>query len=151
MGNRFRLLEDARGHIEAKAGPVVRQSAIYETEPWGFEAEQNFLNQVLIVDTQKDAWELMAQLLEIEKKLGREPVAPDGGYASRIIDIDILFYADRVINRDQLKVPHPELHKRLFTMKPLQEVAPDLVHPVLKKTVTQLLHDCPDNAKVRRL
>ena len=151
MGNRHRMLEDAARHVDSKAGQVVQRSSLYETEPWGFEAEQHFLNQVLIVDTEREPQALMDQLLSIEKEMGRERALPGDGYASRIIDIDILFYEDRVIDRDRLKIPHPELHNRRFTLMPLQEVAPNLVHPVLGQTVTELLHDCPDNATVRRL
>jgi len=151
MGDRFRLMEEARRHIEATAGHIVKQSSLYETEPWGFEAEQHFLNQVLVMETDRGPEELMGKLLDIEKELGREPVAPGGGYASRIIDIDILFYADRVIDREHLKVPHPELQNRLFTLMPLSEVAPDLLHPVLNKTVTRLLQECPDNSTVRKI
>mgnify|MGYP006284955709 CR=1 FL=1 len=151
MGNRHRMLEDAARHIDSKAGQVVQRSSLYETEPWGFEAEQQFLNQVLIVDTEREPQALMDQLLSIEKEMGRERALPGGGYASRIIDIDILFYDDRVIDRDRLKIPHPALHKRRFTLMPLHEVAPNLVHPVFGQTVTRLLHDCPDNATVRRL
>jgi 2-amino-4-hydroxy-6-hydroxymethyldihydropteridine diphosphokinase len=151
MGNRHRMLEDAAHHIDSKAGQVVRHSSLYETEPWGFEAEQNFLNQVLVVDTDREPEELMVLLLSIEKQLGRERDRSAAGYASRIIDLDILFYDDRVIDMEHLKIPHPELHNRRFTLMPLHEVAPDLVHPVLGQTVTQLLRDCPDNATVRRL
>jgi 2-amino-4-hydroxy-6-hydroxymethyldihydropteridine diphosphokinase len=151
MGNRHRMLEEAARCIDSQAGRVVRRSSLYETEPWGFEAEHHFLNQVLVVDTGREPEELMEQLLLIEKQMGRERALPGGGYASRIIDIDILFYDDRVIDRDRLKIPHPELHNRRFTLMPLQEAAPDLVHPVFNKTVTQLLHLCPDTSTVRKL
>ena len=153
MGQRRRLLAEARGEIVLRAGRVLKASSLYETEPWGFESEQNFLNQVVVVATNHGPQELLTILQEIEKQLGRKkektPTREEndgpGGYSSRPIDIDILFYDQQIIDTPTLKVPHPQLHKRRFTLEPLHEVAPDMLHPVLKKTTARLLDECRDN------
>ena len=151
MGRRRRMLSSARNQIELQAGRMLQQSSLYETEPWGFEAGQNFLNQVLVVETERSPRDLLEVLLGIEKDLGREAARPGSGYSSRVIDIDILFYDGQIIDTPSLQVPHPQLHKRRFTLIPLREVAPDLLHPVLQKTTTQLLDECQDPSAVHKV
>lgn len=150
MGGRRRLLAEARRWTGLRVGNLVQVSSLYETEPWGFVSEQNFLNQVVVVETDRTPRELMDILQEIEKELGRHREGSDshGGYSSRPIDIDILFYDRQIIDTPALKVPHPQLHKRRFTLEPLHEVAPDLLHPVLKKTTARLLDECQDPSRV---
>ena len=151
MGRRRRMLSSARNQIELQAGRMLQQSSLYETEPWGFEAGQNFLNQVLVVETERSPRDLLEVLLGIEKDLGREAAQPGSSYSSRVIDIDILFYDGQIIDTPSLQVPHPQLHKRRFTLIPLREVAPDLLHPVLQKTTTQLLDECQDPSAVHKV
>lgn len=140
---------EAIGLINQKLGEVVQQSSLYESEPWGFESDSLFLNQVIKLHTAVDAFDLMDRILEIEKQLGRQRLS--GEMASRMIDIDILFFNDRVIDHSRLQVPHPRLHLRRFTLLPMKELAPWLVHPLLQQTISQLLENCPDQSQVKRL
>ena len=161
LGGRRRMLADAKEMIGRKAGPVIRESSLYETEPWGFESQHAFLNQVLAMETHLEPQELMELLLEIEKELGRGSDRKklsnnasgdsNAGYSSRVIDIDILFYDQRIIDTPSLKVPHPQLHKRRFTLEPLNELDPNLVHPFFGKTISRLLAECHDSSQVHKI
>lgn len=140
--------------ISEKAGTILQRSAIYESEPWGFEDDTPFLNQVVEISTELSPALLLEQLLTIETRLGR--IRPfDGcgcsvqeGYSSRNIDIDILFYGQKLVFTEQLMIPHPRLHERKFTLVPLHEIAPGFIHPLLKKTISVLLQECRDPLKV---
>jgi 2-amino-4-hydroxy-6-hydroxymethyldihydropteridine diphosphokinase len=145
-----RLLQAAKELMARVAGKVVGQSALYESTAWGFEAEHNFLNQVLEVSTNLQPLDLLHVLLCIEKELGRTRSGASG-YASRGIDIDILFLDDQVIDTEELTVPHPRLHQRRFTLMPLNEQWPDWVHPTIGETVKELLSRCSDKGFVKRL
>ncbi|MGE5424685.1 MAG: 2-amino-4-hydroxy-6-hydroxymethyldihydropteridine diphosphokinase [Syntrophothermus sp.] len=147
-GNRELLLLEAVRMISEKIGPVADMSPVYETEPWGFRDEISFLNQVIKVQTELNPESVLHECLSIERILGRVRVEGQKGYASRIIDIDILLYDDLVINEKELVVPHPRMHLRKFTLLPLSDVAAQLVHPLLKKTISQLLSECEDPGKV---
>lgn len=149
LDNRFNLLETATKKISNKIGPVLKVSSIYETAPWGFEAEQNFLNRVVVVSTEFSPNVLLSKCLEIESEMGR--VRVPGEYASRTMDVDILFFNDEVIHEKDLVIPHERLHERKFTLEPLVELDPDFVHPVFKKSLTKLLLECEDNSEVVRL
>lgn len=151
LGRRRRMLASARKQLGLQAGRVLQESSLYETEPWGFEAGQNFLNQVVVVETEHTPRKLLEVMQGIEKDLGRQAADPGGGYSSRVIDIDILFYERQVIDTPSLQVPHPQLHKRRFTLEPLCEVAPDLLHPVLQKTTARLLEECQDVSRVYKV
>ena len=109
------------------------------------------MNQVIVVETAMDPENLLGQLLEIEHELGRERHPEIEGYTSRTADLDILYYGDRIILTDMLTVPHPRLHRRRFALLPMCEVAPDLMHPALGLTQTELLARCPDLLAVRKL
>jgi len=149
QGNVSETFERAKQLIARKAGYVVAESFLYQSEPWGFTSDNLFLNRVIEVETQLEPLELLEVLLKIETKLGRtrEP----GVMASRPIDIDILFFNDQVIINQQLKVPHPRLHLRRFTLEPLAEIAPGLLHPLFAKTTVQLLEECNDPLAVTKL
>ena len=149
LGDRFKLLEQAKNEISEKIGKIKNESSIYETVPWGFKAEQDFLNQVVEVSTKLSPQKVLEFCLEIEDELGRE--RKSGYYESRTMDIDILFYNDEIINEPGLIIPHPKLHLRRFTLVPLTEIEPDFVHPVLNKKLTLILEECNDISDVRRL
>ncbi|MFP2996759.1 2-amino-4-hydroxy-6-hydroxymethyldihydropteridine diphosphokinase [Spongiivirga sp. MCCC 1A20706] len=142
LGNRHQHLNAAVSAIEDEVGNVEATSVVYETPAWGFKGAP-FLNAALRVKTDLSPSRLLEKLLTIEKRLGRVR-SNETGYSSRTIDLDILFYEDEIINEQLLKVPHPKLQDRLFVLKPLANIAPSKVHPVLSKTVKQLLDDCKD-------
>jgi 2-amino-4-hydroxy-6-hydroxymethyldihydropteridine diphosphokinase len=147
LNNRAELLKQAADLIANQIGSVKSASSIYESEPWGFESDQYFLNQVLEIESRMTPIQLLEELLAIEKRLGRTRSRREG-YQSRIIDIDILFYDTMILESDILTIPHPKLHERLFTLIPLSEISRDMVHPGLKKTIEQLVQECPDRSKV---
>ena len=148
LGERYRKLKDARDFINRRAGKIIRFSSVYESEPWGFEGESSFLNQVLVIETDLAPGRLLETMQQIEDELGKKRVSQKEGYASRVIDIDILFYGRQIIETEKLTVPHKLLHERRFTLLPLNEIKGDLVHPVLNKTIRQLLNECPDHSEV---
>ena len=140
LGDREVLLSQARSRINLDCGQVIKVSGIYETEPWGFEANIPFLNQALIINTALTPQELLLECLRIEAFLGRErPANPVGAYTSRCIDIDILFYEEIVCDTPQLTLPHPRLHLRMFVLEPLSEVAPTWKHSVLGFTAKEMI------------
>lgn len=148
LGNRKGYLQKAVDLIETELGVVMQKSSIYETEAWGKTDEPNYLNQVVKIDTELSARQVLEKVLQIETRMGR---VREEKWGSRIIDIDILFYGQDIINEPGLIVPHPELHNRKFTLGPLNEIAPDLQHPVLKKSIFQLKSKLKDNLIVKKL
>ncbi len=142
LGNRLECLEKAKQQSEKSIGNVLQSSSIYDTEPWGFVHKNWFLNQVMAVNTDLEPFALLAEIKKIEASLGR--IIEDVRYTARPIDIDILFYDDLVLQTSELIIPHPEIARRKFVLEPLTEIAPDLVHPVLKKTIRLLLNECED-------
>ena len=147
MGNREKNLARAKALISELAGKVTRSSAFYETAAWGKTDQPSFYNQALEIETSLLPKELLKQLLDIEKKLGRKR---EEKYGPRTIDIDILLYADQISNDPLLRIPHPELQNRRFALTPLAEIGPGLIHPVFKKSITELLAICPDTLEVTR-
>lgn len=127
---------------------VIKESSLYETEPWGNIEQGDFLNSVIEVSTTLAPHELLTFLKETEKKLGRTE-APKWG--PRIIDLDIVLYGERVIREVGLAIPHPSMHERAFVLVPLCEIAPGVTHPVLKKTISELLTGLKDAGEVKRL
>ena len=148
LGNREKNLEKARQLIAAEAGQVGKSSSLYETEAWGIQDQPPFLNQVLLVWTKLDPRQLLSTILDIEHQMGRERFEKFG---PRSIDIDILFFNEEIIDEPGLTIPHPQLHLRRFTLQPLQELAPSFIHPVLNKSVSDLLAECPDPLAVKKL
>lgn len=148
LGDRERIVNQACEMIGEKCGVIVEKSRLYESEPWGFDAEQWFLNQVVQIVTTIPPDALMLTLLSIENVLGRDRSTPHKGYASRPIDLDILYYGDKIIDTQIITAPHPRLHQRRFTLLPLCDIAPDFMHPLLKKTNRQLLDECQDTGKI---
>ena len=148
LGNRENNLKEAVASIEEHVGKVLNSSSVYETEPWGFQSDDGFLNMVVNVETRLAPSGLLGRILEIESLLGR--VRGETRYASRIIDIDILLYEDRIIDEESLKIPHPLLQERRFVLVPLCEIASEMIHPVLKKSFSVLLKTCTDESNVKK-
>ena len=148
LGQREEIINQSVEMMSERCGKVVAVSSLYETEPWGFVAEQDFLNQVVAVRTEKLPHELLSELMKIEKELGRERHSVEG-YESRPIDLDILYYDDLIINDDDLILPHPRLHQRKFVLMPLCDIAADFIHPVFIRTNKELLEDCEDTSEVK--
>ena len=146
LGDREANLRSAKELLAPKI-VVERESAIYVTPPWGYEDQPEFLNQVIRVRTYLRPLALLKVLKRIEKGLGREETFRNG---PRLIDLDILFYGQQVIQKKNLCIPHPRMHERAFVLVPLCEIAPDFVHPVLKETVQTLLSRV-DTQGVRQL
>ena len=151
MGDKNEIFAQACLLINNRCGRIVAVSSAYESEPWGFEAEEWFLNRLIIVETEQEPDEMMRRLLEIEKELGRVRQPETKGYTSRTADLDILYFGNRVMVTENLAVPHPRLHQRRFALVPLCELVPDFVHPVFHLTQTELLERCPDASVVRKL
>ena len=147
MGNREDNFTIARQYIEQYCGAVIRSSSLYETAAWGKTDQPSFLNQALQIETELHAEHLMEQVLEIEKFMGRERKEK---YGPRLIDIDILLFNSEQYDLPFLKIPHPELQNRRFALTPLAEIANDLQHPGLKKSIGQLLKECPDKLEVKK-
>lgn len=148
LGNRFFNLQQAKELIEENCGLIVAESSIYKTAAWGFTEQPDFYNQCLQLQTNFSAEELMQVLLMIEKKMGREREIKMG---PRIIDIDILLMNDFIINTNFVKIPHPLLQERRFALTPLAEIASNLIHPVLHKSIKELLAECKDNLAVYKI
>lgn len=148
LGDRQKRVEEAGKMIAKSIGNIIQSSGLYQTASWGNTDQPDFINQVLWVKTELTAGEVLAKALAIEIQLGR---VRHEKWGSRLIDIDILFYGDAVIQEPDLQVPHPHLHERAFVLIPLQEIAPDLLHPVLQKTVRQLVANLDDTLLVKRI
>ncbi|WP_183562670.1 2-amino-4-hydroxy-6-hydroxymethyldihydropteridine diphosphokinase [Mucilaginibacter sp. SP1R1] len=148
LGNRKLFLKQAVEYIEADIAPLIKASSVYETQSWGKTDAPDYLNQVVMLQTELPAQQVLEKILAIEIVMGRERHEKWG---SRTIDIDILFYGDAIIDVPNLKVPHPELHKRRFTLEPLAEIAGGFVHPVLQKNILQLKNELKDNLIVKKV
>jgi 2-amino-4-hydroxy-6-hydroxymethyldihydropteridine diphosphokinase len=147
LDDRSALLEKARQEISTKIGRITRQSSVYESEPWGFHADQAFLNQVIRIESALSPSYILRQILAIETVLGRKRPA-DQRFSSRLIDIDILFYNDEIIEIDNLVIPHKGIPDRMFTLIPLSELDGSFIHPGSHKTITELINDCKDQSTV---
>jgi 2-amino-4-hydroxy-6-hydroxymethyldihydropteridine diphosphokinase len=147
MGNSKASLSKAVVQIEKQIGTVIRQSGLYSTAAWGNTRQPDFLNRVIIVETKLTAPQTMQNILSIEKKMGRTRTVKN---APRVIDIDILFFNKEIIEQEHLSIPHPQIQNRRFVLVPLNQLSPNLKHPVLNKTVHQLLINCPDRLNVKK-
>ena len=158
QGDRLLLIDQATELIRQRIGSVVALSAVYETEPWGeFEIDnsklkiENFLNRALVVETTLSPWQVLRTALDIERELGRKrnmknpeatnDLAAPRLYHSRPMDIDLIFYDDLVVDSPELTLPHPRMHLRRFVLEPLAEIMPEYRHPIIGKTVTELLSE----------
>lgn len=148
-GDRLKHLQDAIDLIFKHIGKVTVISNVYNTPALGFESE-DFLNACVLLETEHNAHDVIKALLEIEKTMGRFR-AKTKGYEARIIDLDILFFDEDIVNTKTLKIPHPELHNRKFVLQPLNDIAPKLIHPKLQKSITELLESCQDESDVEHI
>lgn len=135
LGERKDNLERARFYLEKKMN-LLKESSIYQTPPWGYLDQPEFFNQVVEAETKLPPLCLLKWLKRIEKVLGRTQTFR---YGPRVVDLDILFYSDRIITRKDLQIPHPRLHERAFVLVPLAEIAPDLAHPVIGLSILELV------------
>ena len=148
LGDRRKYIALAIAEIEAKIGNITKRSSLYETASWGKHDQPDFFNQVIEVKTSLKPQKLLSGILSIEAELGRKRIEKWG---SRIIDIDILLYEGQVINEPELIVPHPYLAFRRFCLMPWCEIAPEFIHPLLKKNIQELLIELSDDLFVKRL
>jgi 2-amino-4-hydroxy-6-hydroxymethyldihydropteridine diphosphokinase len=148
LGNRSDHITTAIQAIEATLGTIIKQSSVYETKPWGKSDQPDFLNQVILVHSDLSPMECLTRLSAIENKLGRKR---DEKWGARIIDLDLLYVNDTIINTPKLTLPHPGLAHRRFVLVPLVEIAADFIHPLLLKTQKQLLEACNDPLEVNLL
>jgi 2-amino-4-hydroxy-6-hydroxymethyldihydropteridine diphosphokinase len=145
LGDRLANLNNAKIEIELHCGKILSSSAIYETAAWGFTEQPPFFNQALQVETTLSATELMQQLLSIELSLGRERLLPLG---PRSIDLDIIYFNNEKIQNDTVSIPHPRMEQRNFVLIPLNEIAPNYLHPILNLPTSTLLKQCKDESHV---
>ncbi len=148
LGDRFSNITESIIKIGERAGLVTRSSSVYETEPWGTDDKLPFLNTVICINTTLEPASLLSTLLDIESDLGR--IRGVHRNEPRTIDIDILLYADEVINKDNLIIPHERMHLRRFVLIPMVELEPELRHPLFGKTMKTLLDQCSDSGWVRK-
>ena len=149
IGNKALNFQKVHILIAEKIGTISLHSSIYETSAWGFESADYFWNKVLEVRSSLSATEILEKIREIDLIFGRK--RSESGYQSREMDIDILYFDDKIIQTENLTIPHPLLHKRLFVLVPLAEIASDFVHPVLKLSSLEMLKICDDKSVIKKL
>jgi|LakMenEpi03Aug12_release.lakeMendotaPanAssembly.Ray.scaffolds.fasta_scaffold114101_2 2-amino-4-hydroxy-6-hydroxymethyldihydropteridine diphosphokinase len=147
LGESASQLTLANQYISQKCGKIITQSAVYQTAPWGNQDQPFFLNQAIKLATELEPEALMQELLHIETLMGRIRTIK---YGPRVIDLDILFFNDLIINKPMLQLPHPAMAERRFVLVPMAEIAPTQVHPVYNKTIQNLLIDCRDSSDVQK-
>lgn len=148
LGDRLNYLEQAIRQIDRQVGKVISRSSVYETEAWGKEDQPGFLNIALLIQTSLDPTSVLKKVLQIEESLGR---IRDERWGARLIDIDIILYGNQIIDiSGVLQIPHPEMQHRKFVLQPLHEIAPEVVHPKLKQTISTLLSQLEDPLNVEK-
>jgi len=149
IGNKQVNFHKVYTFIGNELGAITKSSSVYETPPWGFDAKENFWNQVLLVETKFSPEEILQKIAAIENQFGRKRVS--GEYNSREMDIDILYLNELVMETENLTIPHPRILQRLFVLAPLAEIAPDFIHPQLKSTNLEMLKSCTDKSKITKI
>lgn len=148
LGDRKSNLEKAAHLIEKRIGLIAAKSALYETKPWGKTDQPDFLNQVLLLETEQSPGHILKSALTIEQDMGR---IRKEKWGARLIDIDLLYVGDQILHSEDLTLPHPGIAQRRFVLEPLTELAPDFIHPTLNKSHRQLLTECVDPLIVARI
>lgn len=146
MGSREAQMAKAIALLEREVGKIILQSGMYETDAWGKTDQPPFLNLCVVIETKLSPQDVLVKNLLIEKEMGR---VRDEKWGTRVIDIDILFYGDKIVDEKNLKIPHPEFEKRKFAIVPLKEMLPEFLHPVTKKSIKEIYSRCPDKLGVR--
>jgi 2-amino-4-hydroxy-6-hydroxymethyldihydropteridine diphosphokinase len=149
IGNKQVNFNKVYTFIKNELGEIVKRSSVYETPPWGFSANENFWNQVLIIETRFSPTDVLQKITEIENTFGRE--RETGKYNSREMDIDILYFDELIIETEKLVIPHPRIQYRKFVLVPLNEIAYDFKHPLLRLTSFQMLEKCKDESVILKL
>ena len=149
QGESLKLIEEAHNRISHEIGLITAASSIYESEAWGLKNQNNFLNQVIEVQTTKTPLEVLKASQNIENTLGRKRVEHWG---PRTMDIDLLFFENQIIDHaPELIIPHPRINQRKFVLEPLNEIAAEFIHPISKRSISQLLYLCEDSGKVWKI
>ncbi len=148
LGDRKLNLAIAVTKLTEQIGEVIVKSSIYETAPWGKTDQPGFLNQAIVIKSKISAVQLLSKILAIEQQMGRVRLEKWG---QRLIDIDLIFNENEVLNTDNLQLPHPEMHKRKFVLVPLVEIAPDFIHPILNQKISEILFTLNDNLSVLKI
>lgn len=148
LGNREENLRQAMLLLQKYCGKINKIASLYQSEPFGFSAESDFLNTCISLTTRLSVYEVLNKIQLIERELGRTEKSENGAYKSRVIDIDIIFYGSEIYENETLKVPHSEYTKRLFVLLPLNEIATDLRDPLSGKSVRAILTACIDESAI---
>ena len=141
LGDKQANIKKALALISERVGEVLALSGINETSPWGYESQETYLNVVIKVETGLTPEALLEATKDIERLIGRGDKTMNGQYSDRVIDIDILLYDDLILDRPNLTIPHPLMHLRAFVLQPLNEIAPEVVHPLFKKTIANIIQN----------
>ena len=141
------MLHTAISEIEKHIGSIINISNIYESSPWGVDNQSNYLNQILLLETNYTAESVLVNILNIENIIGRKRGVKWG---ARVIDIDIIFFNNEIVESPELCIPHKHMHKRNFVLKPLNEIASNYIHPIYQKNIKTLLDECQDIGKVKK-
>lgn len=149
LGDRSANLEQAIERIKESCGAVCGQSSVWASSAWGYQSENEFYNQCLEIETRYAAHELIDKLLCIENEMGR--IRDSISYKDRLMDIDILFFDDLVVQSKKLILPHPRIAERRFVLAPMKELAPDYIHPVIERSISVLLEECRDKGVVMKM
>jgi len=149
IGNKHDNFIKVYNIIKNEIGEIAKSSSVYETPPWGFDAKENFWNQVLLIETEFSPEEILQKIAGIENRFGRK--REKGKYNSREMDIDILYYDDIYLETENLIIPHPQILQRKFVLVPLNEIAPDFKHPLFRLTSFQMLENCRDESVILKL
>lgn len=150
LGNRIETIENAYKKINESCGRIVKKSSFYTTPPWGFQSDQEFINAVILIETELEMMELLHCLKSIEHEMGRVRRKKSDKYEDRLIDLDIIDYNQMVFESEHLALPHNKMHLRNFVLIPLLEIAPNWTHPVVCKSASYLLGFLDENERVKR-
>ncbi|MFN3918474.1 MAG: 2-amino-4-hydroxy-6-hydroxymethyldihydropteridine diphosphokinase [Flavobacteriales bacterium] len=151
LGESRVIFQSAKQLLSQEFGELINISSLYKSPSWGFDSPDDFLNQLLVFDTDKSPREVLRICLDVELKLGRTRKFNQAHYESRVIDVDMLYFGNKIIDSVDLQIPHPKIQLRRFTLMPLAEIAPDMLHPLIGKSHDLLLAECVDDSIVEQI